>query len=345
MLKKKIISTLGCALGCLFSVGASEPVQRYEMEYIYMSPAHVDKTHKSRVIYKVRTNTGTINGWAAYCYLYNDNYSAGTNFAKFWCRNDEGTSDTFFTTYTFIKGKENRLKIFFNDKDGTRTNIWFNTIFHDEYPQLSIQNLPSGVYEVNNVIGYEKGVSNIRTTNKYVFRNWYAENHIDVYNKIDFGMFSFEEYMGPIKVAIQYYLFQLAIPAEYGLFDDATDDEKYLNRIVFDFDLVNDGTNHYTLQIKDKIYVNPYTYQMSRHAKSGFVETKYLYLPKTGFTDLNKLDFKIAGENLGTMRLNFNYQFSVQANKSRIGDCVSSQYCIKSGDANYSEIGKEIVHD
>ena len=344
-MKKKLFGTLACALGCIFSLGAEEPVQRFEFEYLYVTPAHTDKSHQFRILYKVNTNFGSTKDWMAQSYVYNEKYPKGTNFKNLWVRNDIGTSDTYCSGNTFVAGKPNQLKIFFTDKDKTRTTYFIDCIYDDSYPYLKVQDLPLGVYEARNIKGYEKGVGYLDTTNRYVFRDWYAENHLSVYNKIDIGMFSFEEFIGQAKVNLTYYMFQLGIPANYGLFDDLTDDELSSNRIVFDLNLVDDGTYHYTLQLNQKIYVNPFTYQMSRQPKNGYVETKYIYLPKTGFSDLNKLYFEIKGEQLGTMHLNFEYKFSVQSSKSRIGDCVSSEYCIKGEDARYSEFGKELSHD
>ena len=84
---------------------------------------------------------------------------------------------------------------------------------------------------------------------------------------------------------------------------------------------------------------------MARSQLPGFVETKYLYLQKNGFNDLEKLNFTILGEKLGTMRIDFSYSFSIEAERSRMGNCVSSEYCIKTNDVEFSDIGKELKHD
>ena len=61
--------------------------------------------------------------------------------------------------------------------------------------------------------------------------------------------------------------------------------------------------------------------------------------------DFNKMDLIIVGYSLGTLKLGFEYYFSIEAERSRVGDCVTSEYCIKTGDAQFSEMGKELSHD
>ena len=345
-MKNKVFSTLIFAIPSLLSAGATTVSQRFHMEYLFLGPIYSDKSRTSRIIYKMGANTGTPKKKTSYIYVINNKHPKnGTLLKELRPQNDDGVVDETFTTYSCDENSQNQARIYYTHEDKTRTTHLFDWPIDNSSPNVDLNTLPSGVYEANNIKAYDMNRGYYNATNRYVFTDWYTENHLPIYNKFDIEKFSFEEYFGSIEIPVTYETFRLEIPANLGLFDGLTSQEISQNNVVFNLNLVNDGTNHYSLKLQDTLYVHPYTYKMSRTPINGYVVTKHFYLPKNGFVNQDKINFTLQGTNIGTMRLSFHYDFSIVSNRSRIGDCVTSQYCIQSEDAVYSELGKELNHD
>lgn len=342
--KKSFITKLICGLPSLLCVGATT-VQRFYMDYIYVGPIHSDKNHKSRIIYHLETNTGSLNNKLVNFYVYNSNKPSGSMIRNLRLNNEEGFFDGEFTTYTFVENGPNQVKVFYSDQDGTRTNHYFDLSFDNNYPLVEFNKCPGGVYEVSNVKGYQKDRGYFDTTNKYVFNNYYVDHDANIYSKFDIEKLSFEEYFGLVKVNVTNSTFKIEIPANSGLFSDLTSTETSSNRVVLPLNLINDGTNRYILSFAQHFYVNPLTYEMRRTPTKNYVETRYIYLPKDGLSEGQKIYFNIFGEKLGTMQLDFSYRFYVESNIQRIGNCVTSEYCIRTSDVPYKDVGKEIKND
>ncbi|MDY6275944.1 MAG: hypothetical protein SPL75_00425 [Bacilli bacterium] len=343
MIKQKIIPLVLCMLTCRVSFGATE-VQRYQLDYFHITPFYADKSRSVKVFAKLSSN-GPVTRKLVNFYLYNSKYKTGTMIKNLRPSDESGLISATSTGTLMRSGEQNRIKIFFSDGDGQTTTHWFDMIEANNPPRLVVDQLQTATYESFNVASYTKSRGYFTSSDKYEFKNWYAINEMNIYNKLDVGMFSFTETICDIPIEIEYYIISIGIPAIYGLFCDLRDDEIAYNRVELSLDFVDVGNHQYQLQFKDKLYVNPYTYEMARSQLPGFVETKYIYLPKNGFSDLRKLDFTILGEKLGTMRIDFSYSFSIEAERSRMGNCVSSEYCIKTNDVEFNDIGKELKHD
>lgn len=343
MMKQRVIPLLLCALTCGVSFGATE-VQRYQLDYFYITPFYTDKSRNLRVLAKLSSNKSVTNKLVNF-YVYNSKHKTGTTIKGLRPKDESGLINTTSTTNSMVPGEQNRVKIFFNDSDGQTNTYWFDLFEETKPPRLEIDQLQTATYERFNVASYTKEKGYFTSSDRYEFKNWYAINEMNIYNKFDVEMFTFSESIGGIPVEIEYYLISIGIPAIYGLFCDLRADEIDYNRVELTLDFVDIGNHQYKLSFKDKLYVNPFTYEMARSQLPGFVETKYIYLPKNGFKELQKLDFGILGEKLGTMKLDFGYSFSIEAERSRIGNCVSSEYCIRTNDVEFSEIGKELTHD
>ena len=343
MIQKKLSLTLFGLLTCGTCMGAGEPVQRFYLDYCYMTPLHQDKTVIGKMFGKISSN-GSVANKAVDLYLYNSKHKGGTSVGGSRAKED-GTFYREYRAYDAIYGESNQFAVMFYDSDKNRTKINFDQYFYDNYPYLYVDQLSGLTYEVNNLLGYTPEKGHFMASNKYFFKNWYSINDINIYNKFDVEMFSFEEMFGPLYIPVTYSSIELIIPANYGLFVDQSDGETLDNHLAISLKLEDQGDNHFKLSFNQDLFVNPYTYEMARTQRTGFVPTKYLYLPKNGFHNFNKLDLSIYGEKLGTLSLNFNCHFSIQAQKQRIGDCVTSAYCIHTEDASFNDNGKELVHD
>lgn len=343
MQRNSLIIAIVGLLTCLVSFGATQ-VQRYWLDYFYITPGFTNLSRKTKVLMKLSSN-GPVTKKLVNFYMYNSKYKTGSMITNLRPSDETGVITREITGTMFMPNEENKTKVFFSDSDSTKTNHWMYPEVNVDCPQLIIDKLPNGVYESPHVFAYEKDRGYFTTTNSYTFTNWYKENEIPVFNKFDIEMFTFEEKVGPLNVESSASDLCIAIPNKYGLFVDLNLHNQIVDRVELVLKLVDSGGYKYHLAFDTDLYVNPYTYEMARSQLPGFVKTKYLYLPKNGFHDFNKMDLYLVGFDLGTLKLSFNYTFSIEAERSRIGDCVTSEYCIKTGDSEYSDFGKDLKHD
>ena len=343
MHRSSLLITLVGFVTCLTSLGATE-VPHYYMDYFYVTPGFTNKLRNTKLLMKLGGN-GTLTNKTIYIYMYNSKYKSGSRIAFVHPTDETGVVAREITGTMFVENEQNRIKAFWGDGDGTTKELWLYPKTNVELPRLKVHELGTHVYESPHVYGYTKERGSFITNDSYIFSNWYELNEMSVFNKFDISMFTFQEKVGPIPVGIGYEDLCIVFPAKYGLFVDLNAQEKDLQRVDMPLKFVDSGGYNYHLEFDVDLYVNPYTYEMARSQLPGFVKTKYMYLPKNGFHEFNKMDLIIVGYSLGTLKLGFEYYFSIEAELSRIGDCVTSEYCIKTADAQFSEMGKELSHD
>ena len=344
MLKQKLSLLIMGLLTCGASIGATEPVQRFYLDYFFITPIRPKASQQSRIFAKISSN-GSVYWKLVNFYVYNSKHKTGTMIKNLRPHDETGIIENYHTGAQFVKGEQNQIKIFFNDSDNTRTQHFFYLDFDETDTTVHVDRLDSLVYQQTNVQGYTKERGYFTATNRYTFNNWYALNDIQIYNKFDIGMFTYQETIDTLPIPIVNPELGIVFPIDYGIFCDLTEDEITLERVSMDLQLVETDNRTYQLAFQQKLYVNPYTYEMARSQLPGFVETKYIYLPKTGFTTNKELNVRIVGMKIGTMNLDLNYDFSIVAERSRIGNCVTSEYCVKTQDARFSENGKELNND
>jgi len=114
-------------------------------------------------------------------------------------------------------------------------------------------------------------------------------------------------------------------------------------RRYIDLDIVDAGNNQYSFAFKNNVYVNPSTYEMSEIKYDGFVQTKYLYLPRNEMNQIGTLSFLISVSDLGIAKSYLNYNFSVQPIRNTVGDCINSEYCIHTNVTPYQGLVGEII--
>lgn len=341
MFKRKLSLLLIAPLYCLSSLGASEPTPYYWLEYVYITPVTTSNTRKGKVVALLNGNS-SLKGKTLYSFIYNN--GRGQSFVDLMCKSENGFLLGKYSNYTFKKDGENRIKFFYYNGTGKVELNLYGT-YDDRHFQTKVDKQRSSLYTTYDVAGYSKDRGYYITYDKYFFINWYAVKEVKVYNKFDVGMFTFYEQIGELKVPQENTYLELIIPTKYGLFTDLNEVEKYDEYVVLPLRFVDIGGYNYQVQLEDPLYVNPYTYEMSRTKQNGYVQTKYIYLPKNGFHDYGTMDFSIMGEDLGTSKILYSYNFTVEAEKSRIGNCVTSEYCIRSVDTSYDDFGKELKND
>lgn len=93
-------------------------------------------------------------------------------------------------------------------------------------------------------------------------------------------------------------------------------------------EIINDGSNYYHLEFKDKLYVNKYDLTMSKTKEKDYVETKYIYFPRNGYRSQEDYNLMILLNGVGVNRDNFYLNFKFKAIQNLIGDCHNSEYCV-----------------
>ena len=93
------------------------------------------------------------------------------------------------------------------------------------------------------------------------------------------------------------------------------------------------NTGQISFKFPDKMYVNPTTLDMSLTPKSGFQETSHFYLPVNRKNSLIDQVFTFEVTNFGYAKTAFSYDITYVNNRSLIGDCENSDYCVV-GDMN-----------
>lgn len=344
MLKRNLsLLTLSLAT-CCFSFGAAT-VQRYTIEYCYVTPAKtIIPDHKSRIYLKLSSN-GPVTNKLVNFYLFNKKYKTGTTMSNIRPKDESGEASVTFTSKLLIKGESNRFRIFCYDSDGTNNEIWFDVAFDDDVRTVNVSNLSNLEFRLDNVPAYTKEKGNFIAPNRYFFENCYERNNLTIFNKFDIEQFTFSEMIDDLLIPLEFGQLSIKIPTIYGLFCDCDDSETNQGYLALNLNHFEKENKKYGISFAQDLYVNPYTYEMARSPLNGFVKTKYIYLPKNGFHDFESIKLNISGTNLGTAAIDFTYDVFIESDKSRIGDCVTSQYCIHAGNATFVEGGKELKHD
>ena len=329
---------------CCVSFGAST-IQRYVIEYCYVTPVKtIVPNYRSKVLLKLTSN-GPVTNKLVYFYLFNRKYKTGTTMNNIRPKDESGEASATFSSKLLIQGESNRIRIFYSDSDGTINEIWFDEIFDDYVRQVEVNNLANLEYRIDNIPAYTKEKGNFVASNRYFFENCYSTNNLTIFNKFDIEHFTLSEKIDDIYVQMDCGEISVKIPTIYGLFCDCSNAEIEQGYLSIGLNFVEKEDKRYGFSFADDLYVNPYTYEMARSQLNGFVKTKYLYLPKNGFHDFESIKLNVNATNLGVACINMTYDVYIESDKSRIGNCVTSQYCIRTGDAIFIDGGKELKHD
>lgn len=109
-----------------------------------------------------------------------------------------------------------------------------------------------------------------------------------------------------------------------GVFNDITTAES----VEFPLTLIRTDEG-FTFELKDILYVHKETLKLSKTAKSGYVQTKHIFLPRNEMRNQDKYRAYFALQNFGIDRDLVKHNFELRALKNIIGDCQNSEYCIQ----------------
>ena len=81
-----------------------------------------------------------------------------------------------------------------------------------------------------------------------------------------------------------------------------------------------------------EMYVHPKTLMMSFISRSGFVKTRYFYMPVNKKEEMLDEVVDITINKCGLTKNNISWHLSYLANQNLIGKCSNSDYCIVEGE-------------
>lgn len=151
------------------------------------------------------------------------------------------------------------------------------------------------------------------------FEGLYIPNY---YHKIDLSNFA-------IGLANSYHPFFTCTPTlTIKNYDNAFKDITGAGETVtFNLKLV-EGDHRYTFELADLVYVHTETLKMSSTKKSGYVQTKHIYLPRNEMRNQDKFESYFLFQDFGIDRDMVIHQFEIRALTNIVGDCRNSKYCV-----------------
>lgn len=152
------------------------------------------------------------------------------------------------------------------------------------------------------------------------FEDYYVP---DYYHKIDFSLFKVSSSKSLDELLDAKAAFYIS--NKDGYFDGFTSSGDYSK---FDLEFIEDGTNSFHLEFKNRLFVNQLNLKMSNEKKADYVETKYLFLPRNEMRHQEDYDCYLSFEKLGVDKLTLSFHFKLNALINTIGDCHNSEYCI-----------------
>lgn len=112
-----------------------------------------------------------------------------------------------------------------------------------------------------------------------------------------------------------------------GMFQDlcAPGTKNYV-KLPVSFELDHD--NVYQLKFDIELFVNKQTLSMSREKKEGYLQTKYIYLPRNNMRHQEEIKCSISFEDFGVDKDYLDHSFTLKALNNVMGDCHNSEYCV-----------------
>lgn len=86
-----------------------------------------------------------------------------------------------------------------------------------------------------------------------------------------------------------------------------------------------------SLQFKDILYVEPGSLHMSTTPKTGFVKTRYFYLPTNRKEEVLNQTFTFVIKEIGFNKTSLKWDMNLESVINLIGDCSNSEYCVVGG--------------
>lgn len=150
----------------------------------------------------------------------------------------------------------------------------------------------------------------------YINVDYYYRLHIDDLSMMYASMYDYVNQTGYIRFYDYYRIFPYL---------DNNEDVPY-----FDIPIVAKMVNNLVkFEFSRQMFVNSQTLQMSFRPIKGFVKTRYFYFPLNKSEQLIDQIFTLHFDSFGYGKTSFSWDMRYLTNRTLIGDCSNSEYCVK----------------
>jgi len=343
---KKIGLLIPLICSGLFGISSSEPEEEFFIKDIYCEPFHESGTNSQIHIIGGSTLGNGLKGTLG-LYYRNSNKS-GAQIVKSKALNDYTDSYTFTSSNQYTKNTgesswEIRLTV-----DGVR--IETHIIPCDYITTFETIDFVHGIkskisYPI--IKHYSRETGQITTENlDYNFNDFDDIVYLDSIGKFDLKNYIISSSINNFNVELEGKETYLKVPAIPGWFVDYSDQELSWGWKVFLLNIVQQENHQYYFTINEQLFINPNTLEMSQLNVQGSMQTEALFFPPTLTFPKEGFQCELYAKDFGRAHVNLVAVFYIQKVDVLLGDCITSEYCIKTSSAVYEDnIGKVLKND
>lgn len=313
-MRNRLFLLLSSSILVFSSVGADKATA--ELLSFKSTPLNLDNV---ATIMEVSGKASTTQSLLVHVYVVNDLYPDGIEIANLTFKENKTETFSYHNEYTRTT---NRIKIGWKQSKVIKEN---SAIFNIELSRSQNVRLNSSVYtheSRTNVITFVPNVGVERKKQKIIFYNFEDRYMPDFYHKIDLSTFKIKnesEYPSELNYKSAFFSIS-SINNSFSTFGN-------LKRLQLPIKLLK-SNGELSLAFQNKLFVNPITLEMSPKQSSGFVETKYFYLPRDSKQFEESYECTIKISCFGLDNDDFILTFRYKSLLNIFGDCRNSQYCI-----------------
>lgn len=185
---------------------------------------------------------------------------------------------------------------------------------------------------VSKSLAYYKG-NWVQINEEYLFQGFDRKQVPSFYHEFSLDTFSIKTYFADATINSNYEAF-LLVSNRNGIFNDFEHDD-FLARIPIS--LYKKEEEMIGFCFKDILYVDPESLLMSTFSRNGYVETNHFYFPKNEMSAQGEYEIYLMCSNFGSDKVDFVATFKTKALMNTMGDCYTSEYCIRNTSAQIND--------
>lgn len=304
-------------ISLFLSVGAVIPIKEtIGLNSMAFSSLYLTGDSNQFTLNAVGSSSVTVN---IIVYIVNDLYPNGQELYSHNFTSSQEVSFTYNNTYT--RNKNNSIKVVEKSKKTSKTythevDVSSSSIKRIKGPNYCYES-KSNLYKFN----YKQGWSVSKET--ITFKNFDEYYIPDYYHHIDFSDFKLLV-TNNISKNLNFSAGSLIMNNYNGVFNKISKNDE----IEIPLALKKESDGSYYLALKDKLYVNKNTLEMSKNKMTDYTSTKYFYFPKDQKKYEGEYNFKILLEGIGVDYSSFILEFRYKSIDNIFGDCHNSKYCV-----------------
>ena len=246
-----------------------------------------------------------------------------------------GSISKIFTYDNSKNGLNNSIKLIFSDFDGSTNEQVYPIPFSKSSNTVLTQETSTYKPGTGKIVFSGGNWSNIE--DNYILENFTSQYIPTFYHNLSLNDLSIKKANDHVQT-FEPGVVNLYLTNRNGVFDDMPNNGKYL---IVPLEVINVGSSC-TLKIKNNYYVNPNTLLMSETYKSNYVETNRIYFPHNEMNYQGEYEGRIVFSSINSGSSNLTYRFTLNAQLNLLGDCIESEYCVKTKDGQDNNMGYEI---